>query len=261
MRSRAEIVRIILVALMVALAVALLVALVAITVALAQGADGKGRAGGEVDLQLVLAVDTSGSVNTARFELQKQGYVQAFRSQRLLAVIGSGSKAAIAVTMMQWTGPSLQVVVVPWTRIDSEASMLAFAAAIEAAPRQLFSGGTSISGAIDHAVTLFASSGATGGRRVIDVSGDGINNRGRPAAQARDEAVRGGIGINGLPITELEFDLEGFYREHVIGGPEAFVVVAESYATFAEAVLKKLVTEIATVSAPHAVPGKAAALR
>jgi hypothetical protein len=112
-------------------------------------------------------------------------------------------------------------------------------------PRQLFGGGTSISGAIDYATTLFPKSPFRGGRRVIDVSGDGSNNRGRPVTMARDEAVAAGIGINGLPILALEPDLDRYYYDSVIGGPGAFVVAAHSYETFADAILKKLITEIA----------------
>jgi len=203
-----------------------------------------------VDLQLVLAVDTSGSVSEQRFQLQKQGYVAAFRSPRLLQAIASGATRAIAVTMTQWTGPVLQIQVVPWMRIDSEASMLAFADAIDKAPRQLFGGGTSISGAIDHAMTLFPKTELQGARRVIDVSGDGANNRGRPSAEARDEAVRAGATINGLPILALEPWLDRYYWDNVVGGPGAFVITAESYETFADAVLKKLVIEIAAAPLP-----------
>jgi hypothetical protein len=198
-----------------------------------------------VDLQLVLAVDVSGSVSEQRFELQKQGYVAAFRSPKLLQAIASGSSRAIAVTMTQWTGPALQIQVVPWTRIADEASMHAFADAIGKAPRQLFGGGTSISGAIDHAMTLFPNAPFQGARRVIDVSGDGANNRGRLATEARDEAVRAGATINGLPILALEPGLDRYYWDYVVGGPGAFVIVAESYETFADAVLKKLIIEIA----------------
>src|SRR5258705_324667 len=125
----------------------------------------------------------------------------------------NGSRQAIAVTMVQWTGPALQVQVVPWMLVNDEASMLALAAAIEAAPRQLFGGGTSISGAIDHAMTLFPNAPYRGARRVIDVSGDGRNNRGRPSAEARDEAVRASVTINGLPILTVEPDLEEVYRD------------------------------------------------
>jgi hypothetical protein len=203
-----------------------------------------------VDLQLVLAVDASGSVSQERFELQKQGYVAAFRNPRLLDAIRSSATQSIAVTMMQWTGPVLQVEVVPWMRIDDETTMLAFAEAVDRAPRHLFGGGTSISGAIDRGVTLFPKCPFPGGRRVIDVSGDGINNRGRPPTEARDDAVREGVTINGLPILALEPRLEGYYWENVVGGPAAFVVAAQSYETFSDAVLKKLVTEIAKPADP-----------
>ena len=106
-------------------------------------------------------------------------YVAAFRDPRLLQAVRSGATGSIAVTMTQWTGPAMQVQVVPWALIADQASMLAFADAIEKAPRQLFGGGTSISGAIDHAMALFAKSDHKGARRVIDISGDGANNRGR----------------------------------------------------------------------------------
>jgi hypothetical protein len=198
-----------------------------------------------VDLQLVLAVDASGSVDQRRFELQQQGYVAAFRDPRVLRAIQSGGTQAIVVTMVQWTGPALQIQVLPWTLINDATTAHAFAAAIAATPRQLFSGGTSISGVIDYAVPLILEGQFQGTRRVIDISGDGVNNRGRPAASARDEAVRAGIVINGLPILEREPNLKGYYSEHVIGGPGAFVIAAESYETFAEAILKKLVREMA----------------
>jgi hypothetical protein len=198
-----------------------------------------------VDLALVLAVDASGSVSEARFELQKQGYAAAFRDPRVLAAIRGGSSQSIAVTMFQWTGPRLQVQVVPWMLIKDAASAEAFAAAVEAAPRRLFGGGTSISGAIDYARALLAQVPYDPARRVIDVSGDGSNNAGRPVTLARDEAVRAGIGINGLPILTVEPDLDRYYRDLVIGGPGAFMVPATSYDTFAEAIIKKLINEIA----------------
>jgi hypothetical protein len=157
------------------------------------------------------------------------------------------------VTMTQWTGPSQQAQVVPWMVVTDETSMLALADAIERTTRQLYGGGTSISGAIDHAVTLLEASGPEGGikggRQVIDVSGDGANNRGRPAADARDDAVAKGITINGLPILALEPGLDQYYQTNVIGGANAFMIVAESYEAFAEAVVRKLITEIAALSA------------
>jgi len=198
-----------------------------------------------VDLALVLAVDASGSVDQHRFELQKQGYVAAFRDPRVLNAIRSGANQAIAVTMFQWTGPRLQAEVVPWMVIKDAASAEAFAGAIEAVPRRLFGGGTSISGAIDFARLLLAKTPVEPARRVIDVSGDGSNNSGRSVVAARDEAVRAGIGINGLPILSIEPDLDDYYRDYVIGGPGAFMVPAASFETFGDAILKKLITEIA----------------
>ena len=229
------------------LALAFCAAVVALALEFGAGAGSPAWAQTAVDLQLVLAVDASGSVSEQRFELQKQGYVAAFRSPVLLRAVRSGPAQGIAVTMVQWTGPALQVQVVPWMLVNDEASMHRLAAAIEAAPRQLFSGGTSISGAIDHAMTLFPKAPYIGARRVIDVSGDGRNNRGRPAADARDEAVRAGVSINGLPILTLEPDLEEYYRDNVIGGPGAFVIPAASFETFADAILKKLIIEISSL--------------
>jgi hypothetical protein len=199
----------------------------------------------EVALVLVLAVDASGSVSNDRFELQKQGYAAAFRNRQVLNSIRSLTTQSIAVTMMQWTGPELHVQTVDWTLAKDEASVNALADAIEASQRQLFGGGTSISGAIDYSRLILATSPFVGIRRVIDISGDGANNRGRAVRPARDEAVRDGISINGLPILSLEPDLDRYYYDNVIGGPGAFVVPASNYDTFADAILKKLITEIA----------------
>jgi Protein of unknown function (DUF1194) len=200
----------------------------------------------DVSIALVLAVDASGSVSNDRFELQKQGYAAAFRNPQVLNAIRSLDPQSIAVAMMQWTGPLLHVVVVDWTLIKDEATANAFAAAIAAAPRQLFGGGTSISGAIDYSRLLLAGP-FQGARRVIDISGDGANNRGRSATLARDEAVHDGIGINGLPILTLEPDLDRYYYDNVIGGPGAFMIPAANYDAFADAILKKLINEIASL--------------
>jgi hypothetical protein len=200
----------------------------------------------DVAVALVLAVDTSGSVSMGRFELQKQGYAAAFRNPQVLNAIRSLATQSIAVTMMQWTGPFLHVVVVDWAPIKDEASANAFAAAIEAAPRRLFGGGTSISGAIDFSRTLLARSPFRAIRQIIDVSGDGSNNSGRDVTEARDEAVRDGIGINGLPILTVEPGLDRYYRDYVIGGPGAFMIPVKDYDNFADAVLKKLINEIAS---------------
>jgi Protein of unknown function (DUF1194) len=212
-----------------------------------------------VDLELVLAVDASGSVNETRFELQKRGYAAAFRNPRVIDAIAAGSRHAIAVTMTQWTGPSLHVQVVEWMRVADAASAAAFAATIEAAPRRLFGGGTSLSGAIDYGMNLLAANPYRGPRSVIDVSGDGSNNAGRLASVARDEAVRAGVVINGLPITWIEPGLDDYYRDNVIGGPGAFVIAVDSYDNFADAILNKLVTEIAGIAPKSVTGGKLAA--
>jgi hypothetical protein len=200
-----------------------------------------------VSVALVLAVDTSGSVSMGRFELQKQGYAAAFRNPQILDAIRSLGTQSIAVTMFQWTGPLLHVVVADWTLIKDQASAAAFAGAIEAVPRRLLGGGTSISGAIDYARVLFAQSPYTGARRIIDISGDGSNNRGRPVTMARDEAVTDGININGLPILAVEPGLDHYYQANVIGGPGSFMIPAANYDNFADAILKKLINEIAAV--------------
>ena len=201
-----------------------------------------------VDLQLVLAVDTSGSVNQTRFELQRHGYASAFRNPRVVQAITAGTQHAIAVAMVQWTGPTLHVRVVDWMRVSDAKSAAALADAIDGTSRRLFGGGTSLSGAIDYAMTMLAASPFHAARRVIDVSGDGSNNAGRPAAQARDDAIHAGVVINGLPITWIEPGLDIYYRDNVIGGPGAFVSAVDSYDNFADAILNKLVTEIAGIA-------------
>src|SRR5258708_36478325 len=209
-----------------------------------------GAAEAQVDLQLVLAVDASSSVNMYRFELQKKGYAAAFRNPRVLAAIRSGISQAIAVTMHQWTGPRLQVHVVPWMVVKDEASAEALASAIENTPRKLFGGGTSISGAIDYSRLILAQSPFTATRRTIDVSGDGANNIGRPARIARGESVRDGITNNGPHHLSVEPDLDTYYFENVIGGPGALMVPADSYETFPEAILNNPIIEIASNN-PH----------
>ncbi len=199
----------------------------------------------QVDLQLALMVDASGSVNQVRFELQKRGYVAALRNPRVLSAILGGRTQSIAITLVQWTGPFLHVQVLPWTLLKDEESIKSAASVIESTPRQLFGGGTSISGAIDYAMALFPQSPFKGERRVIDVSGDGSNNSGRSVTRARDEAVNADVTINGLPILAFEPFLDQYYRDFVIGGPGAFMIVAKDFESFGEAILKKMIVEIA----------------
>jgi hypothetical protein len=208
-----------------------------------------------VDLHLVLAVDASGSVDFTRFELQRRGYVAAFRNPQVLQAIRGGEHQSIAVAMVQWTGPLLQAEIVPWTQIKDQASANSVASLVETTPRRLFGGGTSISGAIDYAMRWFPQSPFKGERRVIDISGDGSNNGGRSVTRARDEAVRADVNINGLPILAWEPYLDQYYKENVIGGPGAFMIVAKDFDTFADAILKKMIIEIA-MNVP---PGRARA--
>jgi hypothetical protein len=203
------------------------------------------RAQTEADLLLVFAVDASGSVNQYRFELQKRGYVAALRNPKVLAAILGGRTQSIAIDMMQWTGPFLHAQVLPWTLLKDEASVKSAASIIENTPRQLFGGGTSISGAIDYSMGLFGQSPFKAERHVIDVSGDGSNNAGRSVVRARDEAVAKDVTINGLPILAFEPYLDQYYRDFVIGGPGAFLEVAKDFESFGDAILKKMIVEIA----------------
>jgi hypothetical protein len=211
------------------------------------------RAETNVDLQLVLAVDATASVDASRFELQKQGYASAFRNPQVIKAIASGGEQSIAVTMMQWNGRFVQVQVVPWMLVKDAASAYALADAIAHSRRELFGGtGTSISGAIDEGVVLLSQSPYKSQRRTIDISGDGFDNTGRSIIASRDKAVAAGIGINGLPIVAWEPTLDDYYYRYVIGGPGAFMIPVANYENFADAIVKKLILEIAAHPPPAA---------
>jgi len=200
-----------------------------------------------IDLALVLAVDVSGSVNAERFELQRQGYAKAFASREVIDAIAAGENRTIAVTLVEWSGATHQRQMVGWTIISDANSAIAFGSAISETPRA-FADWTSISGALDFALALFDQvEGVTPLRRVIDVSGDGINNNGRPINDARSDAVNAGVTINGLPILSEYPTLDDYYRDNVIGGPGSFVVAVSDFDGFGSAILGKLVREIADV--------------
>ena len=212
-----------------------------------------------VDVELVLAVDISGSVDAVEAAQQRQGYVSALADPAVVRAIRSTLTGKVAMTYVEWAGAEAQEVVVPWTLLEDDASARAFAAAVAEAPARR-GRWTSISGAIDFAAPLFDGNGFAGERRVIDVSGDGPNNRGRPVTLARDEAVARGIVVNGLPIlndreqpmgmpTPAEMALDRYFAESVIGGPGSFVVPALGFGEFREAILRKLVLEIAGAGA------------
>jgi hypothetical protein len=198
-----------------------------------------------VDLELVLAVDCSRSINDEEFALQVEGYAEAFRHPAVLRAIQSGERRGIAVTYVQWAGPFLQNQAIGWTLLNDSESAHEFADRFQAAPRAFHGGGTSLSGIIDFGRGLFPKSGFSGRRRVIDISGDGINNSGRLAQSARDDAVREGITVNGLPILTEVSALDEYFRQNVVGGEGAFVIAADDFASFAQAILNKLIREIA----------------
>lgn len=198
----------------------------------------------DVDLALILAIDVSGSVNAERWELQRRGYEAAFKSQEVMQSITSGPHKAIVVTMVEWSGQNHQRQVVDWTVIDDDLSAATFASLMAEAPR-IYSDWTSISAALDFVVPLFRKTGVTASRNIIDVSGDGVNNQGRPVNDARDDALAKGIIINGLPILSDYDALDGYYEDHVIGGAGAFMEVVKDYSSFSKGVLSKLVREIA----------------
>jgi hypothetical protein len=213
-----------------------------------------------VDVELVLAVDVSRSVDPEEQEMQFSGYEAAFRDRRLIEGIMGGPIGAIACTMFTWSDWHIQNLVVPWMLLDGPAGANRFADAIAAAPRRTWLY-TSISGAMDVAAKQFGQ-GYEGTRKVVDISGDGVNNSGRPVAEARADALARGIVLNGLAVldrtpTPLSLaaalpPLDTYYREEVIGGPGAFLVVAEGFEAFEAAVRRKIIREIAAAPAPGA---------
>jgi hypothetical protein len=206
----------------------------------------------DVDVELVIAVDVSYSMDPDEQALQREGYIVGFTSPEFLNALRQGIHGRIAVTYFEWAGTGDQRVVVPWRIIDGPATAKAFTDAVAAAPyRRAYR--TSISGALKFAVPLFANSGVHGLRRVIDVSGDGVNNQGDPVMIVRDEVLEHGIVINGLPILlkrpslatmDIE-DLDVYYEDCVVGGPGAFVIPIRERNQFREATRTKLVQEIA----------------
>ena len=197
-----------------------------------------------VDLELVLSVDSTGSIDNLEFRLQREGYARALTHPEVISAIGRGPHRSVAITFIEWSGPDIRNRIVGWTRISGAADAAAIADVLLKAPRTIFGGGTSIAGAILNGVAEIEGNGFEGTRRVIDISGDGPNNRGPSVTGARDLAVGRGITINGLPILEDDDGLEGYYRAFVIGGPGAFVQPAQGFADFERAVLRKLLQEL-----------------
>ena len=233
-----------------------------ILAALVAGLPGPARAL-DVDLELVLAVDVSGSIEKDEAELQREGFVQAFRNEAVIRAVTSGEHKRIAVTYIEWAGVSHQRMGIDWRLIDSAEAAHGFAAELSNLP---FASAlwTSISGAIDFGMDRLGASPYRSKRRVIDISGDGANNHGEAVLPARDRAVRQGVTINGLPIVngrpspygmpQLP-NLDWYFEDCVIGGPGAFIVVADGFADFGRAIKRKLIREIAGLAGPKTTRG------
>ena len=206
----------------------------------------------DVDLELVLAVDVSRSMDPGEQELQKQGYVAALQHPDVLEAIREGFLGRIAVTYVEWAGPGLQRIIVPWTIVDGADSAKALGDRIASMPLSYLHG-TSISGGLLFSMGLFDGNGFRSARQVIDVSGDGPNNMGHPVLEARETVLDHGMTINGLPIMiHADYfggysipNLDVYYEDCVIGGPGAFIVTVKSIDEFAEAIRRKLVLEVA----------------
>ena len=214
----------------------------------------------QVDLLLILAADVSRSIDSAKFQLQREGYGAAISDPRVLDAIRSGGNGRIGLAFVEWSGVGAQRVVIDWATIRDAESAKGFGDRLLEAPRS-FADRTSISGAIEFAMGQFARAPYDAPRRTIDISGDGTNNAGRDVVSVRDEALARGVTINGLVIlsdTPLAWNpdhtnppggLDNYYRNHVVGGPGAFVQVAKDFNSFGEAIVKKMIAEVAQAPA------------
>ena len=215
------------------------------------------RAEEAVDVSLVMAVDVSRSIDEDEARLQREGYRVAVSDPVVVAAIRGGMIGAVGIAYVEWAGIEYQRTVIPWRRIATQADADAWAAELAAAPRASLSW-TSISGAIRHSRQVMEECPWEATRKVIDVSGDGVNNSGPPADHQRDAAIAEGITINGLPIINDRptfgrlppVPLDDYYRENVIGGNGHFMIVAEDFESFGVAVKRKLIREIAGLDGP-----------
>ena len=208
----------------------------------------------QVDVALVLAVDVSSSVDEGEAGIQRAGYISAMRDPKVADAIRGGLIGRIAVTYVEWASPTDQRQLIPWREISDAASANAFADELQKAPYKPGST-TSISGGIDFCVQVLDKSGIKAVRRVIDMSGDGYSDYGRPVKVSRDAAVKAGIIINGLPVmneraayrTKIPPDLDKYYTENVTGGRGSFTLVVRRLEDFNKLVLQKLILEIASL--------------
>jgi hypothetical protein len=200
-----------------------------------------------VDVELVLAVDVSRSMDAGEFALQRAGYVAALRHPDFINAVRAGVHGRVAVTYFEWAGAVREESRISWQLIDGAAAANAFADRLERLVVRSFRG-TSISGALVYGTGLFGQNGVDGHRKVIDISGDGPNNIGMPVVAARDAAVMAGIVVNGLPIlirpSPTVRELDRYYAECVTGGAGSFVLPVRNASEFAAAIRRKLVTEV-----------------
>ena len=204
-----------------------------------------------VDLELVLAIDLSSSVDQTEWELQAIGIAEAFRNSSLIETIRYSAPNGIAVAVVQWSSNSSQSLAVDWTLVSDAKSGRSLSRKIKLMPRLVGGGQTSIHGAIAFSMNQFKGSPYTSWRKVIDISGDGQANSGLRPGKIRDQAIDQGVTINGLAIINEEPFVDRYFRDKVIGGPGAFLMRAEDYDDFATAILQKLIREIGP---PLAVP-------
>ena len=222
---------------------------IVLAVGLVLGVGSAASAGVKVDLELVIAVDVSGSMDAEEFALQRDGYVAAIRHPEFVGAIRSGAYGRIALTYIEWSGPDRQTITVPWQLIDGPDAANAFAEALATMPL-VIDRGTSISAALVFSAAQFEANDVDGIRHVIDVSGDGPNNYGPSVTMARDYAVGEGVVINGLPIlirpSPLFPEMDRYYTDCVIGGVGSFVLPIRAKDEFAQAIRRKLVIEVAS---------------
>tara|TARA_B100002003_G_scaffold85193_1_gene79630 strand:+ start:2877 stop:3635 length:759 start_codon:yes stop_codon:yes gene_type:complete len=197
-----------------------------------------------VDLELVLAVDVSSSVDAGEYELQMSGIAAAFRHPDVLMAIEASTVDGIAVTVLQWSDAKAQAVLVEWTRIANAADAARFSERIRNSPRVISGGSTAIGAAIYYALAQIQNNAFDGGRRTIDVSGDGRNNSGPPPWLIHEEVEKRGVTVNGLAIANEQPFVDIYYEESVVSGESAFVMRAEDYEDFERAMAEKLIREI-----------------
>ena len=197
-----------------------------------------------VDIEMVLAVDISSSVDAGEFQLQMNGLAEAFRNPEIIAAIEGLDSGGIALNLVHWSGTWAQSTVVAWTRVYDKESAERFAQQVQSAERAFPGGATSISGAIHYGLTELQSNSFDGNHLVIDIMGDGRGNDGPLPTSVRDRAMAMGVTINGVAIINEQPFVDSYYEENVIGGLDSFVLQAEDYEDFARAILEKLLREI-----------------